>query len=111
MEGWKIEFVLPKLRGCKNEQDHKRVLVKDETIISLKIDDMSLNILLNCTDELKSSFCNDETLKEDIQSIIDNMVSLDMIKYYYVSKFQLDFTNKKGQINLNYPKVNLMELM
>lgn len=99
------------MRGHENEHDYKRILVKNETVINSKVSGTDLNTILSCTDAFKNSFCNNIILREDEKNILDNRVKLDVIKYYYVTSYELDITNRAATINVSYPKRNLSDLL
>ncbi len=106
MSAWNITFIIQKvLREVSN--NHKREVVKNETVVNIEVNDTDLNLILNCKDA-SFKFSNDDIYNIDRKNILIEVIKDEMIKEYYVSSYRLDFTNRIGKVNLSYPKINLI---
>lgn len=106
MSTWNITFIIQKV-SSEVRMNHKREVVKNETVVNIEVIDIDLNLILNCKDA-NSRFSNEDIYSVDRKNILKEEIEEEMIKEYYVSSCKLDFTNKTGKIKLSYPKVNLI---
>ncbi|WP_160678404.1 hypothetical protein [Clostridium sp. C8-1-8] len=106
MAKWDIKFIIQEIKRSERING-KRELLKKESEVNIKIDDIDLDIMLKCKDG-NSKFRYEEVLKADKESILSDEIKEDMIKEYYVSSYKLDFTNRTGEIKLSYLKLNLL---
>ena len=102
---WSIEFLIEGIRS-QERVGYKREIVKGKTAIILEIESTDLNIILLCNEPNKK-FSLDKFFIEDKKNILNDEISETMLLEYYVSHFDLNFTNRTGVISLCYPKCNL----
>ncbi|MGY0373239.1 hypothetical protein [Clostridium sp. JNZ J1-5] len=108
MAKWDVKFIIHEIKRSERING-KRELLKKESEVNIKVDDVDLDIMLKCKDA-NSKFSYEELLKSDKKNILNDEVKEDMIKEYYISSYKLDFTNKTGEIKLSYLKLNLLSI-
>jgi hypothetical protein len=102
---WSIEFLIEEIKS-QERVGYKREKVKGKTATSFEIENTDLNIILLCNEPNKK-FSLDKLFEEDKNNILNDEISETMLLEYYVSHFELNFTNRTGVISLCYPKRNL----
>lgn len=105
MAKWFIKFIIPEIKSSERV-NWKREHVKKKSEIDIQIDDIDLDIMLKCKDA-NSKFSYDELFKNDKENILNDEITEDMIREYYVSSYKLDFSKKTGEIKLSYIRMNL----
>lgn len=106
MNTWNVEFIIQSIK-CEEKDDYKKKIIKNETVCNVEVTDSDLNIILKCNDSFNTKFTYDKLFELDRDNILDDEINECMIKEYYVSTYELDFTNKAGKVRLSYPKRNL----
>lgn len=107
MRNWNIKFIIQKIRSDERI-NHKKEVIKNETVVTLEIDNIDLDIILKCNDPYKTKFSYDKLFQRDKMNISNDEITEDMIKEYYVNNWELNFSERNGIVNLNYPKTNIL---
>lgn len=106
MNTWNIEFIIQAIK-CEEKDDYKKKIVKNETVCNFEVTDLDLDIMLKCNDQFNTKFTYDKLFELDRDNLVDDEINECMIKEYYISSYELNFTNKTGKVRLSYPKRNL----